>query len=571
MCRNHLLRVCKENFSGLRLLQRLFLSKSGIRYLEELCFTGLPELRVLALEGNKIRKLARQQFIGTPKLEELDLSNNGAMVLEEGCLTHANLLKLNLQQNPGLKLVSGSLSELPKLRTLYLGSCGIGQLEVTVLCLPQLRFIDLSGNHLTKLTKGMFDSMPELIHLILQGNKIYDIQPQTFQKLSRLKKLDLSENSLTALKSIFAGVGNLAILNLAGNNIKEVEEDCLQRMPSLQLLDMSENTLSELPAGFLYGLRQLRTLLLSGNVLKTLGARPFLGSPGLSHLKLAGNSLVAIPDTAFADLELLEKIDLRHNKLVSLPASIVKLPKLKDLALEYAFNGQRLRGKNFKELAAKLIGVFKDPMTVMSAKMCLVSSLLALHLKCFTQLQTQLLHLLRKQRLELEQQAQFDSATFLKLIDFVKLKQHTPVGLAPLKTDRTVSARVIMTYFEQLFYGVDGREAYLARNSEGVVPGEPSGLLEIYKQKHSCAFTGIETFTYSNVCSVLYKLGLILQFEDSSLNVTDLTMPGGVSNPRLVWAFACDTPTHKRVIRSLKTVNSFIAIKLYRLLIWQLS
>ncbi|KAJ8354070.1 hypothetical protein SKAU_G00216370 [Synaphobranchus kaupii] len=155
----------------------------------------------------------------------------------------------------------------------------------------------ISGNNISRLSVDSFpDLLNQLTDLHLTGDKIEQVEPNTFSNLPSLRLLDISNNRLLSFSpEAFFVNNNLQELNLSRSlyNYSYINEisNLLQNGTSrLSRLDLSHNDLLYLPE----------------NIFSNLW--------NLSRLDLRNNSLVSIRNGTLRNLHL-QKLDLRENSL----------------------------------------------------------------------------------------------------------------------------------------------------------------------------------------------------------------------------------------------------------------
>ncbi|XP_061446234.1 platelet glycoprotein Ib alpha chain-like [Rhineura floridana] len=138
----------------------------------------------------------------------------------------------------------------------------------------------------------------------------------SFQHLSSLVELDLSNNSLGALET-GALLPTLQQLDLSHNALKSLP--ALQGLPSLRRLALGHNAIAALPEAGFQALGLLQDLELQGNRLQTLTPGAFEGLVGLKDLDLSDNLLKSLPRELLAGLGALEILRLERNQLKNVP------------------------------------------------------------------------------------------------------------------------------------------------------------------------------------------------------------------------------------------------------------
>ncbi|XP_077772863.1 uncharacterized protein LOC144325044 [Podarcis muralis] len=154
--------------------------------------------------------------------------------------------------------------------------------------------------------------------LLLGSNRLSRVSLASFQHLSALVELDLSNNSLSALDTGGgASLPALQQLDLSHNGLQSLP--ALQGMPALRRLALAHNALSRLPAGGFRALRALEDLELQGNGIRDLPEGAFAGLQKLRDVDLADNLLEELPRELLAGLGNLEILRLERNRLQRVP------------------------------------------------------------------------------------------------------------------------------------------------------------------------------------------------------------------------------------------------------------
>uniref|UniRef100_A0A667YW18 Trophoblast glycoprotein 1a n=1 Tax=Myripristis murdjan TaxID=586833 RepID=A0A667YW18_9TELE len=136
--------------------------------------------------------------------------------------------------------------------------------------------------------------------VIITGNNIQRIGPDSFTELENVTNLILSNNRITEVASrSFSALTNLRFLDLSGNQLALIHPEALSIAGSpLQELNLSRSlynstSLTDITTALRWGgLRGLLRLDLSGNHLALLPPGMFSHLPNLLHLLLLNNSLL---------------------------------------------------------------------------------------------------------------------------------------------------------------------------------------------------------------------------------------------------------------------------------------
>ncbi|KAM3172245.1 hypothetical protein ACTXT7_014957 [Hymenolepis weldensis] len=156
--------------------------------------------------------------------------------------------------------------------------------------------------------------------------------PEHVKKLSSLRVLDLSNNSLTSLEPWIGLLANLKVLNVSEHLPGE-----LSHLSKLETLNASNNRMTTFlnsPSSInLSSLRHLRTVDLSNNQLTEFPLELCFSGIPLDILDLSKNDISLIPD-AISSLQVIE-LNLCENKISVISESLSKCPRLKVLRLAH--------------------------------------------------------------------------------------------------------------------------------------------------------------------------------------------------------------------------------------------
>jgi len=154
--------------------------------------------------------------------------------------------------------------------------------------------------------------------LSLPNKGITDINEiEGLEKLTSLKKLDLSINNITEIKGL-EKLTNLINLNLSINNISEIKG--LENLRNLRFLRLTNNNITEING--LENLTNLMTLFLDMNKITEIKGLTKLTK--LNAIYLAGNDITEIKGVE--NLKNLKRIDLGKKHKI-LPEKVKKMEK----------------------------------------------------------------------------------------------------------------------------------------------------------------------------------------------------------------------------------------------------
>lgn len=221
------------------------------------------------------------------------------------------------------------INSLTNLRVLIMNNCKLNDLSVLDFQkINKLKYLDLSGNSIREIPPGL-TQLKSLQKLVLSGNLIQTL-PETFGELDSLAVLEINNNKLISTPSSFAKLRSLRELDMANNN--------LQRFPAvsadmkLDKIYLSNNNISAIPDN-IGELDVVGELYLGHNSLREFPV-PVLNMKSLQFLDLSGNTLNEIPD-AIGLADKLKTLILRSCNIQKIPYSLNKLKALETLDLSH--------------------------------------------------------------------------------------------------------------------------------------------------------------------------------------------------------------------------------------------
>ncbi|KAF3451587.1 hypothetical protein FNV43_RR07682 [Rhamnella rubrinervis] len=427
---------CLTRLPSLKTLPSLqILNVSGARDLKEMKDDSLENkvgLQILDLSGTAINQLPSNisslsylhlrdcsllvKLSCTEALKDLkvlDLSGASALVeIEDKSLNHLRLLQILDFSKSKIKELP-SLSNLVNLRKLLLIDCSSLQKLPELEGLKRLEMLNLSGCvELVELPR--LSSLENLETLDLSGCRALTvIDAESFEKMSHLQILDLSETKIEFLPSLCGRnrlrhllltkcvdlkslpppecLLELEVLNLCGaTSLDKFDAQFLEDMSHLRILDLSETLLAELPS--LSKLTNLRQLNLRGcSHLKTVPQMEALTK--LEVIDLSGTKVDRLPSLNsysnlrqlllkdcldLAELQFqnplshLEVLDLSGTKINKFPYEILKSTSLKRLDLPDLNGIHELDWGKIKHLPEEInwhqCGIFEHANNIVESK-----------------------------------------------------------------------------------------------------------------------------------------------------------------------------------------------------------
>ncbi|XP_074085202.1 toll-like receptor 2 [Macrotis lagotis] len=189
--------------------------------------------------------------------------------------------------------------------------------------------LDLSSNRISHIRETDLQICVYLEVLLLQENKIREIDSNSFQSLGNLKHLDLSHNNLSyLLPSWFDSLSSLQVLYLQNNPYPHLGKSPLfSHLSNLRVLKLGNNNLfSELQKQDFEGVSMLEDLEIEADYLQKYEPGSLKSIHNISHLTLSIKKPVLLLDI-MADLaRSLQCLELRNtdleNFVFSLPSDI---------------------------------------------------------------------------------------------------------------------------------------------------------------------------------------------------------------------------------------------------------
>ncbi|RNA34743.1 leucine-rich repeat-containing 15-like [Brachionus plicatilis] len=171
----------------------------------------------------------------------------------------------------------------------------------------------------------------KIVEIDLSKNCLISIELDSFGGMLNLKKLNLSQNSLSNVKPIFKKLKNLQYLNLSMNKIGHIDEQVFSDLENLLCLNLSNNYLRKVPN--ICALVKLTELNLGNNRLKSIG-KELDELKNLKTLFLCFNSIEVLNCYSLINLRKIEFLFLNSNNLKKIdPKMFLHMDKLKILFL----------------------------------------------------------------------------------------------------------------------------------------------------------------------------------------------------------------------------------------------
>ncbi|KAJ3307462.1 Leucine-rich repeat-containing protein 40 [Kappamyces sp. JEL0829] len=310
------LRDLPFTLSELSNLQTLNVSHNRLRSLKGIDFSALALLTTLRANNNQMESFT-DKSLDLPRLVILDVKYN-AFRSWDTVLQCPKLCEFCCAFNRISTVEPGSFSSCSLLEIFDIRDNNIGSVPVDVLGMYRLKRLDITNNSVSQLPPEL-SLLKSLVTVHHAGNPLRGLPSSggTVRLLDYLSKklVFSSDDPLTSAPQpeLSAGAGSKTIewvgLNLQNLDLKDAK-------PSQ--LNLAQNQLSALPKDFAQTSQHLTTLNLSKNKFVSF---PLLACEQLVTLDLSCNLLVSFPPV-FPHLPHLNELNLNNNRLSQFPSSL---------------------------------------------------------------------------------------------------------------------------------------------------------------------------------------------------------------------------------------------------------
>eukprot|EP00040_Diaphanoeca_grandis_P027124 m.153705 g.153705 ORF g.153705 m.153705 type:complete len:2258 (+) comp30843_c0_seq3:182-6955(+) len=234
-------------------------------------------------------------------VRSLYLQDNDLTHIDGGMLTNLPLVStIDLSGNKISVVAPGSFVDMTSLRSLYLNDNILSEILQGVFTadLTRMNRLDLSNNTITTLQSDIFDFV-KVYALDVSYNAITSLQNGVFDVLVDVTFLDLSNNAITSLQNgIFDSMVDIENLDVGFNSIAFIDGRCLKQMTALRYLLLNDNNLTSLELSVFDNLTRLSLLVLANNLITALFNGVFLDLRSLSFLDVSNNLISHIDNGA---------------------------------------------------------------------------------------------------------------------------------------------------------------------------------------------------------------------------------------------------------------------------------
>lgn len=300
--------------------------------------------KVLKCNGVTITSVNRDYF-------KVGNSENFREIILRDMRTDDYLNVNNEQQTEILKLVDSSAADgqlqklfhnknFLRLRLLDVSGNRIQNLErETFRRNVRLRVLNLASNEIKQLNGDTFVDLLDLNELYLGNNQLVDFSSgfEVFSHLKALTVLDVSNNTIVNIeRRMFYGLESLIEINMSHNKLYILPYQVFESMKSIETIDLSHNLLPSFLDNFFIHNHKLKVLRLNHNLMGKINKNSLYGLKELHTLDLSYNQLLTVDRNAFDTLDGLQFLNLANNHIHLLSANVfLSLKQLQSLDLSY--------------------------------------------------------------------------------------------------------------------------------------------------------------------------------------------------------------------------------------------
>ncbi|XP_037039149.1 insulin-like growth factor-binding protein complex acid labile subunit [Bradysia coprophila] len=180
--------------------------------------------------------------------------------------------------------------------------------------LKVLHIID-DVSSITALPSGFFKDSTQLEYLFLKGSKISNLSAIDFTGLEKLRMLDLTTDQISYKTGNWNILKSLRYLLLENNRISDIQWMASLRIRNLFLLSLYQNSIERLGANVFSKFVNLRTLILNSNAISCIENGAFSNLNALKKLDLTNNRHTALDEYTFKGLSGLQYLSLKGNRI----------------------------------------------------------------------------------------------------------------------------------------------------------------------------------------------------------------------------------------------------------------
>lgn len=228
---------------------------------------------VIMINDNNISTLCSETIVNFPKLVLLELINSNIVHIEPGAFNNlSNGTILHLERNKLDAVHSGIFTGL-EITSLYLDENQISFINSDAFDnMPNLEVLSINRNSISDWNTEWFRQTPRLTYLYFNENKIKTLPANALKNLSEYvtnsTTLLLDNNRITDINArAFKGLKIFGKIILSGNKLMTLSDELMAEFEKVLVLDLRRNKFSCLLEEVLLSLRNVSIIKLQNNPL----------------------------------------------------------------------------------------------------------------------------------------------------------------------------------------------------------------------------------------------------------------------------------------------------------------
>ena len=216
---------------------------------------------------------------------------------------------------------------IPNVKILSLSSNKFNKIPLSIYFLQNLIFFDMSNNMITQIDENLFGNLSRLIKLNFSNNKLQTF-PSSIRNMINLQELYLDKNELRNIPNELTFLKYLKKLNIGWNKIQIIQPNFFNNLISLEELYCNNNLITNIQYSNNYSafdsIQNLKTLDISFNQLQSFSF--FNQNPNLENLNISNNKLQFVSGMGLC--QKLYQIDCSNNNFKQFPLDFLHVNNL---------------------------------------------------------------------------------------------------------------------------------------------------------------------------------------------------------------------------------------------------
>ncbi|KAJ9580676.1 hypothetical protein L9F63_024143 [Diploptera punctata] len=288
------------SFKHMNILEKLIITNNNISVLQADTFKYLNKLYYLELRGNHINQLPGRVFshLVNVRYLYLDIHSEPFLKYRLGCGTMTSpWILINIcQDNQELSAFQHQLCFFTKMHINFISSTY--NTEIRFVGVARVTHLELLSFKIGILT-NIFNCLEKLTKLEIKFGILHDIEIGTFENLTHLNYLRLSNNELTEIRSgMFRGLRSLKVLKLEDTHISILEHNAFEGLQSLESLSLAACQITHINNDTFLPLNNLREL--------------FISYPYYKPINVNSTLFISFKNNTFSKLKTLSVVELSH-------------------------------------------------------------------------------------------------------------------------------------------------------------------------------------------------------------------------------------------------------------------